>query len=36
VERIYEAAKKSERILTEEELLALAGPVSAKSTRHSH
>jgi 2-isopropylmalate synthase len=36
VERIYEAAKNSERILTEEELLALAGPVSAKSTRHSH
>ena len=36
VERIYEAAKKSERILTEEELLALAGPVAAKSIRHSH
>src|ERR1700675_4358610 len=30
VERIYNAAKKSERILSEEEILALAGPVAAQ------
>jgi 2-isopropylmalate synthase len=30
VERIYSAAKKSERILSEEEILALAGPVAAR------
>jgi len=32
VERIYSAAKKSERILTEEEILALAGPVAARGS----
>jgi isopropylmalate/homocitrate/citramalate synthase len=30
VERIYNAAKKSERILSEEEILAIAGPVAAR------
>jgi isopropylmalate/homocitrate/citramalate synthase len=35
VDRIFAAAKKSERILTEEELLALAGPVAVREARHS-
>jgi 2-isopropylmalate synthase len=35
VERIFAAAKKSERILTEEEILAHARPVAARETRHS-
>jgi isopropylmalate/homocitrate/citramalate synthase len=33
VERIYDAAKKSERVLTDEEILALVGPVGARSNR---
>jgi 2-isopropylmalate synthase len=33
VERIYNAAKKSERVLTDEEILALVGPVAARSNR---
>jgi 2-isopropylmalate synthase len=33
VERIYDAAKKSERVLTDEEILALVGPVAARSNR---
>jgi 2-isopropylmalate synthase len=36
VERIYNAAKKSERVLTDEEILALAGPVAARSNRQSN
>ena len=36
VDRIYDAAKKSERILTEEEILALIGPVTARTDRASH
>jgi 2-isopropylmalate synthase len=36
VERIYTAAKKSERVLTEEEILALAGLVAARSDRRSN
>ena len=35
VDRIYDAAKKSERVLTDEEILALTGPVAARSTRQS-
>lgn len=35
VERIFSAAKQSERILTEEEILALAGPVAARQAPHS-
>jgi 2-isopropylmalate synthase len=35
VNRIFAAAKKSERILTEEELLSLAGPVAVRETRQS-
>jgi isopropylmalate/homocitrate/citramalate synthase len=35
VDRIFAAAKKSERILTEEEILALAGPVAAREGPHS-
>jgi 2-isopropylmalate synthase len=35
VERIYNAAKKSERVLTDEEILVLAGPVAARSGRQS-
>jgi 2-isopropylmalate synthase len=36
VERIYGAAKKSERVLTDEEILALAGPVAARSSHQSN
>jgi 2-isopropylmalate synthase len=36
VDRIYSAAKKSERVLTEEEILALVGPVAARNDRASH
>lgn len=36
VERIYTAAKKSERVLTDEEILALAGLVAARSGRQSN
>jgi 2-isopropylmalate synthase len=36
VERIYNAAKKSERVLTDEEILALAGPVASRSNRQSN
>jgi 2-isopropylmalate synthase len=36
VERIYDAAKKSERVLTDEEILALVGPVGARSNRQSN
>jgi len=36
VERIYNAAKKSERVLTDEEILGLAGPVAARSNRQSN
>lgn len=36
VERIYNAAKKSERVLTDEEILALAGPVAARSNRQTY
>lgn len=35
VERIYEAAKKSERVLADEEILALAGPLAAHGNPHS-
>jgi 2-isopropylmalate synthase len=35
VERIYGAAKKSERVLTDEEILALLGPVAVRSNRRS-
>ena len=36
VERIYGAAKKSERVLTDEEILALLGPVAVRSDRRSN
>jgi 2-isopropylmalate synthase len=36
VERIYSAAKKSDRVLTDEEILALVGPVGARSNRQSN
>ena len=36
VERIYGAAKKSERVLTDEEILALLGPVAVRSNRRSN
>ena len=35
VERIYDAAKKSERVLTDEEILGIVGPVAARSSRQS-
>jgi 2-isopropylmalate synthase len=36
VERVYNAAKKSERVLTDEEILALVGAVAARSNRQSN
>jgi 2-isopropylmalate synthase len=36
VERIYDAAKKSERVLTDEEILTLIGPIAAHSIRQSN
>jgi len=36
VDRIYDAAKKSERVLTEEEILALIGPLAARTGRATH
>jgi 2-isopropylmalate synthase len=36
VERVYKAAKKSERVLTDEEILALVGAVAARSNRQSN
>jgi 2-isopropylmalate synthase len=36
VERIYDAAKKSDRVLTDEEILVLVGPVAARSNRQSN
>jgi 2-isopropylmalate synthase len=36
VERIYDAAKKSERVLTDEEILTIVGPVAARSNRQSN
>ena len=36
VERIYDAAKKSERVLTDEEILALLGPVAVRNNRRSN
>jgi 2-isopropylmalate synthase len=36
VERVYDAAKKSERVLTEEEIFALIGPAAARSSRQAH
>jgi len=36
VERIYGAAKKSERVLTDEEILALLGPVAVRNNRRSN
>jgi 2-isopropylmalate synthase len=36
VERIYGAAKKSDRVLTDEEILVLVGPVAARSNRQSN
>lgn len=36
VERIYGAAKKSDRVLTDEEILVLVGPVAVRSNRQSN
>jgi 2-isopropylmalate synthase len=36
VDRIYDAAKKSERVLTEEEILALVGPIAARRAPLPH
>jgi len=36
VTRIYDAAKKSDRVLTDEEILLLVGPVAARSNRQSN
>jgi 2-isopropylmalate synthase len=35
VERVYDAAKKSERVLTEEEIVALIGPAAARSSQQA-
>jgi len=36
VDRVYEAAKKSERVLTEDEILELVGPASKPRTHRAH
>jgi 2-isopropylmalate synthase len=35
VERVYDAAKKSERVLTEEEIFALIGPAAARTSQQA-